>query len=125
MNRKSLFRFSAVLAIITCITLYSYFWYEAGMYSFQIAVSNGLLWVIIFFVLAIATSVASTSEYLEKKHSILFTLLYAIPILIVILFVILNGGDIREPSVGFAYTTFVLLLLTVVSYFVSIFDGNK
>ena len=121
MSRKNFFRVSAILSCIIFLTLYSYFWYSAGVYSFKISFKNNFIGLIIFLVLSIISIVTSNNNYLEKKHSIIFASLYGLPIILGMIMLTINGGEILESSLGFAYTTFALLILVVIIYFISIF----
>lgn len=124
MNRKNHFKINAILSGITFITLYSYFWYSAGKYSFGISFKNNFIWLIVFLTLTIISIVASSNEYLERKHSIIFTTLYGLPVIVAIILVSLSGGELLESAVGFAYTTFVLMILILINYLISIFVAD-
>lgn len=119
MKRQDLFKYGAGCLVLLCATMYSFFWYHAGLYGFDYSWS--ILWaILITFIIAVSAVIASKSQYLETKHSIIFTSISISPVIVaVILF--LQEGEIIESIAGFGYASFVLLLSATLVYGISIF----
>lgn len=121
MNRQSLFKYGAVTAVLLSITMYSYFWYSAGTVGFGFAFREVLWGIFVTLGFAWGAVVASTSQYLERKHSLIFCGISTLPILVGSLLLNLNGGEVINFAVGFAYSFLILLAMCSIFYFMSIF----
>jgi len=121
MNRQSLFKYGAVAAVLLSITMYSYFWYSAGTVGFGFAFRQVLWGIFVTLGFAWGAVAASTSQYLERKHSLIFFGISSFPILIGLLLLNFSGGEIVDFAVGFAYSFLVLFAICSMIYFISIF----
>ncbi|QMS85277.1 hypothetical protein [Candidatus Xianfuyuplasma coldseepsis] len=120
MKRQDYFRLSAIISMLLLITMYSYFWYSAGVVGFSYAFKHVLWGIAILIIFALSTVSASKSPYLEKKHSLIFSGISLTPIILYIIAYLLSG-EILDFAVGFAYTMFAILILCALSYILSIF----
>lgn len=120
MNKQVLFKYCSVSAVLVFITMYSYFWYSAGLVGFSNSLN--IIWGILISVIYAAIAVtASKSQYLEKKHSIIFAIITILPVLLGIGVMILGDGEIFDYAVVFVRLLSFFLIISTILYVTSIF----
>lgn len=121
MKRQSLFKYSAVSTFFLFITMYSCFWYVVGLKGFDSALIEMGAGVVSTFVLFGVSLHTSTRRSFTRKHSIVFSMITFVPVLILLMSLILFEGEVSGTGTGFAYVSFLFLTLCHFLYVGSIF----
>lgn len=121
MSRQSLFKLSALSSSLLFITMYSYFWYTAGVSSIGMAFEITFSGIIFGLVLALIAFNASTNPYLERKHSLIYSGIFSLPVLTWVVSYFMSH-EIVDYAKGFAYAFLVFSSISLTVYALSIFS---
>ena len=125
MNRQSFFKVSALSATLLFITMYSYFWYSAGVsnigWAFEFTAS-GIVFGLVFALIAFN---ASTNPYLERKHSLIYSGIFSLPVLAWVIGYFMADGAIVDYANGFAYAFLVFSSICLIVCLPSIFPNSN
>lgn len=120
MKRKPFFLFGSILTVIIFIMVYSNFWYELGKYSTLTGLGSFIFSILYILILAFITIYQYKSIYHEKNKSILSTVLYGIPLLLLVIFLIIDNDSSFTNNI-FPYFLISIWSVNFLNYFISIF----
>jgi hypothetical protein len=124
MKRKTFFLFGYLLSIMIFIIFYSYFWYTLGKFPIMFNdISTAIVMMIYFLILILVAKYQYQSPYHETNKSLVSIFMYAIPLFLVITF-ILSSGDFN--SIFIEENQFALFFsgvfgINLLNYVISIF----
>lgn len=124
MKRKLFYLIGSILSIIIFILFYSYFWFAIGKYPAATNDVGSAVLMLIYFIILIVVAISQyRSPYHEIKKSIISVMLYAIPLLLLLILMLIEDSfhtmDIQDPA--FALPLIGLFGLNLLNYVVSLF----
>lgn len=120
MKRKYFYLTGLILSSILLITFYSYFWYQVGKYPLLTGISSLVIFLLYILIIVFITYYQYKSPYHELNKSVLSTLLYGLPLFILLIeLLFLNDFGLGEEIFVYIFTG--LWFVAFLTYFVSIF----